>query len=60
MCNGYGCPSKLPSGNCGHKGHGPMFCSFDDPEEYEEAIANYEDAKAEHEWDNMMDRKYGL
>ena len=24
MCNGYGCPTELPSGACGYKG-GPRF-----------------------------------
>ena len=59
MCFGYGnCPSELPSGNCGHQGHGPKYCNYEDDEDYKQAKEDYEDEKGEYLYEQQKERKY--
>lgn len=59
MCFGYGnCPSELPSGNCGHQGHGPRYCDYEDKEEYKEAKEKYEEELKEHYYEEQLNKKY--
>ena len=59
MCYGSGCEfEKSFSGDCGHRpSDGPAPCEFESREDYEEAIENLNDSKADYLYEQRKDRE---
>ena len=57
MCYGSNCTHEKWSGECGKRAHDVCPESFETPEEYEAYVDEYDDLKADHDYEQRRDRE---